>query len=80
MKDRISKSIHDLIKAVLFILVEKNVIFNNMGHAIFTEDGIEIENIVQYNLAIYTRVSLKNHTYGKKKRKREKTLLIILTI
>ena len=29
-----------------------------MGHAIFTEDGIEVGNIVQHNLAIYTRVSI----------------------
>ncbi|XP_068231985.1 fibrocystin-L-like [Palaemon carinicauda] len=43
--------------AVNNLLVEGNVVYNNMGHAIFTEDGIEQNNVIQYNLAIFTRSS-----------------------
>ncbi|XP_063862995.1 fibrocystin-L-like [Scylla paramamosain] len=39
------------------LLVEHNVVYNNMGHAIFTEDGVEQNSVVQYNLAVYTRTS-----------------------
>ncbi|XP_063856678.1 fibrocystin-L-like isoform X4 [Scylla paramamosain] len=39
------------------LLVEHNVAYNNMGHAIFTEDGVEQNSVVQYNLAVYTRTS-----------------------
>ena len=39
------------------LLVERNVAYNNMGHAIFTEDGVEQNNVVQYNLAVFTRTS-----------------------
>ena len=45
------------IHAVDYLLVERNVAYNNMGHAYFTEDGIETNNIIQYNLAIFTRSS-----------------------
>uniref|UniRef100_A0A3Q2YMV4 PKHD1 like 1, tandem duplicate 1 n=1 Tax=Hippocampus comes TaxID=109280 RepID=A0A3Q2YMV4_HIPCM len=39
------------------LLVEHNVIFNIMGGAFFIEDGIETENILQYNLAVFVRQS-----------------------
>ncbi|XP_063855726.1 fibrocystin-L-like isoform X2 [Scylla paramamosain] len=39
------------------LLVEHNVAYNSMGHAIFTEDGVEQNSVVQYNLAVYTRTS-----------------------
>lgn len=42
--------IHDL-------LVEHNVIFDIMGNAYFMEDGIEIGNIIQYNLGIFVKSS-----------------------
>ena len=34
------------------IFVQHNVIFNVMGGAVFLEDGIETNNVIQYNLAI----------------------------
>ncbi|XP_037775601.1 fibrocystin-L-like [Penaeus monodon] len=46
------------IHAADYLTVEKNVVYNNMGHAIFTEDGVEQFNVIQYNLAVYTRSSL----------------------
>lgn len=39
------------------LLVEHNVIYNIMGGAFFIEDGIETENILQYNLAVFVRQS-----------------------
>ncbi|KAK3879633.1 hypothetical protein Pcinc_015818 [Petrolisthes cinctipes] len=45
------------IHAANYLTVERNVIYNNMGHAIFTEDGNEQHNVIQYNLAVYTRTS-----------------------
>ena len=36
---------------------EWNVAYNNMGHAYFTEDGVETGNWIQYNLAIKTKPS-----------------------
>lgn len=39
------------------LLVERNVIYNVLGGAIFFEDGTETGNIFQYNLAIFTRSS-----------------------
>ncbi|XP_068236296.1 fibrocystin-L-like [Palaemon carinicauda] len=45
------------IHAADYLTVERNVAYDNMGHAIFTEDGNEMHNIIQYNLAIYTRTS-----------------------
>ncbi|KAK4312053.1 hypothetical protein Pmani_016482 [Petrolisthes manimaculis] len=45
------------IHAANYLTVEHNVVYNNMGHAIFTEDGNEQHNVIQYNLAIYTRSS-----------------------
>ena len=39
------------------LLVEHNVVYNIMGHAFFTEDGIETKNIIQYNLAVFVRSS-----------------------
>ncbi|XP_063605340.1 fibrocystin-L-like [Penaeus indicus] len=45
------------IHAADYLTVEKNVVYNNMGHAIFTEDGVEQFNVIQYNLAVYTRSS-----------------------
>jgi len=37
--------------------VKDNVAFNNMGHAFFLEDGIEVENRFERNLAVWTRQS-----------------------
>uniref|UniRef100_A0A8C5H567 Fibrocystin-L-like n=1 Tax=Gouania willdenowi TaxID=441366 RepID=A0A8C5H567_GOUWI len=39
------------------LLVEHNVIYNIMGGAFFIEDGIETENVLQYNLAVFVRQS-----------------------
>ena len=45
------------IHAADYLTVEYNVIYDNMGHAIFTEDGNEQFNLIQYNLVAYTRQS-----------------------
>ena len=37
--------------------VEHNVAFNIKGLTFFLEDGVEMYNIIQYNLAIFTRMS-----------------------
>ena len=37
--------------------VEHNVAFNIKGLTFFLEDGVEMYNVVQYNLAIFTRMS-----------------------
>ncbi|XP_039978517.1 PKHD1 like 1, tandem duplicate 1 [Xiphias gladius] len=39
------------------LLVEYNVIYDIMGGAFFIEDGIETENILQYNLAVFVKQS-----------------------
>ena len=39
------------------LLVEKNVAFNIKGLSFFLEDGVEQYNTLQYNLAIFTRMS-----------------------
>ncbi|XP_033119895.1 fibrocystin-L-like [Anneissia japonica] len=39
------------------LLVEHNVAFDIMGHAYFMEDGIEMGNIIQYNLGIFVKSS-----------------------
>ncbi|XP_061122944.1 PKHD1 like 1, tandem duplicate 1 [Syngnathus typhle] len=39
------------------LLVEHNIIFDIKGGAFFIEDGIETENILQYNLAVFVRQS-----------------------
>ena len=39
------------------VLIEHNVIFDVMGGALFTEDGIETGNIFQYNLALFVKSS-----------------------
>jgi hypothetical protein len=41
-----------------YLLVEKNVGFRIQGHNIFVEDGIETNNIIQYNLMISTITSV----------------------
>ncbi|CAG2205079.1 unnamed protein product [Mytilus edulis] len=38
-------------------LIENNVIYNVMGGAFFLEDGIETNNTIQYNLAVFVRES-----------------------
>ena len=43
--------------AVNQALIEKNVAYNNMGHAYFMEDAVEHENTVRYNLAIKTKIA-----------------------
>ena len=45
------------IHAVSNLVVEHNIAFNIKGLSFFIEDGVEIDNIVQYNLAVYTRQS-----------------------
>ena len=45
------------IHAVNHLLVEHNVVFNIKGLSFFVEDGIEEDNILQYNLAVFTRQS-----------------------
>ncbi len=45
------------IHAVDYLLVEKNVAFNIMGHAYFLEDGIEQYNTIQDNLGVFVRAS-----------------------
>ena len=45
------------IHAVDYLLVEKNVAYNILGHAYFLEDGIEENNIIQDNLGIFVRAS-----------------------
>lgn len=56
-------AIHDTFNRALTIhgvhnfLVEKNVAFNNMGHAFFMEDAIETKNKVLNNLGILTKKS-----------------------
>ncbi|XP_034748677.1 fibrocystin-L-like [Etheostoma cragini] len=39
------------------LLVEHNVIYDIMGGAFFIEDGIETQNILQYNLAVFVKQS-----------------------
>lgn len=39
------------------VLVEQNVIYDVMGGAVFLEDSIETENILQYNLLVFVRSS-----------------------
>lgn len=43
--------------ATNYLLVEKTVIYNIMGGAFFLEDGVEIGNTIQYNLAVFVRTS-----------------------
>lgn len=56
-------SIHDTFNRALTMhgvnqaLVEHNVAFNVMGLTFFIEDAIEENNIIQYNLAVFTRPS-----------------------
>jgi hypothetical protein len=38
--------------------VERNVIFDAMGHNIFIEDAVERNNIVHYNLVMMTKRSM----------------------
>ena len=45
------------IHGVNYLLVEKNVAFNVLGHAYFLEDGIEIGNVIQDNLGVFVRAS-----------------------
>ena len=45
------------VHAVDYLLVEKNVAYNILGHAYFLEDGIEENNIIQDNLGVFVRAS-----------------------
>jgi len=45
------------IHAVNHLLVEHNVVYDIKGLSFFVEDGVEEENTLQYNLAVYTRQS-----------------------
>ena len=40
-----------------FLVLEKNVYYDTMGHTIFLEDGIETNNIIQHNLVVYVNKS-----------------------
>ena len=46
-------TLHD----ISYAIVEHNVAFNIKGLTFFLEDGVEMYNIIQYNLAIFTRMS-----------------------
>ena len=39
------------------VLVEHNVAYNIMGGAFFLEDGVEMGNVFQYNLAVFVKSS-----------------------
>ena len=39
------------------LVVERNVFYNAKGNAFFMEDGIEIGNVIQYNLGIFVTSS-----------------------
>jgi hypothetical protein len=45
------------IHATNYVTIERNLIYNILGGAYFLEDGVEIGNIFQYNLAIFVRTS-----------------------
>ena len=45
------------IHASNYITVEKTVIYDIMGGAFFLEDGVEIGNTLQYNLAVFVQTS-----------------------
>ena len=45
------------IHATNYITIERTVIYNIMGGAFFLEDGIEIGNTLQYNLAVFVKAS-----------------------
>ena len=45
------------VHGVNYLLVEKNVVFNVLGHAYFLEDGVEEYNVIQDNLGIFVRAS-----------------------
>ncbi|CAD8161606.1 unnamed protein product [Paramecium octaurelia] len=59
----IGNSIHDsyarclTIHGVHYLKVQKNVCYNTFGHAIFLEDGIETNNIIEDNLVTNTKQS-----------------------
>ena len=46
-------TLHDISNAT----VEHNVAYNIKGLTFFLEDGVEMYNIIQYNLAVFTRMS-----------------------
>jgi len=46
-------TLHDVANMV----VEKNVVYNVKGLSFFLEDGVELNNTLQYNLAMFTRMS-----------------------
>ncbi|XP_065660201.1 fibrocystin-L isoform X2 [Hydra vulgaris] len=39
------------------LVVERNVIYDILGNAYFMEDGIEVGNVIRYNLAIFVKPS-----------------------
>jgi hypothetical protein len=45
------------IHASNYITVERNVVYNIMGGAFFLEDGVEIGNTFQYNLAVFVKTT-----------------------
>lgn len=45
------------IHASNYLTIDRNVIYNIMGGAYFLEDGVEIGNVFQYNLAIFVKTS-----------------------
>ena len=45
------------IHGVRNLLIEHNVMFDIKGLSFFIEDGVEEDNVLQYNLAIYTKQS-----------------------
>ena len=45
------------VHAVNYLLVERNVAFDVLGHAYFLEDGVEEYNVIQDNLGVFVRGS-----------------------
>ena len=45
------------VHGVLYLTIENNVAYENMGHAYFIEDGIETQNTFSHNLGVNTRAS-----------------------
>lgn len=37
------------------VVIENNVVFDVMGGALFLEDGLEQQNVIQYNLFVYVK-------------------------
>jgi len=45
------------IHGVQYLRVQRNVVYQTLGHSIFIEDGAETKNLIEYNLVVDTRRS-----------------------